>query len=360
MTESVSVKRRRWWIPAAWIVSVVVAGAIGWFAAEQAVTPERLESTEVEAVTVEVVEDTVRQEQSYVVHASWQGAPGGVNGYTGTLTSVNVTGTTVEPGDEIYSVDLEPVFAMEGDVPAFRSLSRNDSGEDVEQLQQFLMDTDYLWGEEPTGTYDGATAEAVRAWSADNGLGNTTEVPRGRVVFLPELPAAIGLDAEVAVGNEVTPGQVLITVVSAEPRFSLPVLQDAAARIQPGMRVEIVVADDIWQAEVDEIVSAEDGSLEALLVPPEDATSICGDQCGELVDVGDSTQLQGTLILVPETSGPAVPTAAVRVDATGSTSVMLEDGRVLPVTVLASSNGQSVVEGVEPGQRVLVREQPEG
>ncbi len=307
---------------------------------------------------MEVVEDTVRQEHTYVVQASWPGTPGGVNGYSGTLTSVNVTGTSVEAGDEIYSVDLEPVFAMQGEVPAFRALTRDTRGDDVEQLQRFLIDENYLGGE-PTGVYDGVTAQAVRSWSANMGLGNTDTVPRGRVVFLPELPAAIGLDSEVTVGNEVAPGQVLINVVSSEPRFALPVLEDAASRIQPGMGVEIAVGDEVWHAEVEEIASAEDGTLEAVLGPPNGEGSICGESCGEVVDQGDATQLQGTLILVPETTGPAVPTAAVRIDASGETFVILENGNEVPVTVLASSNGQSIVEGIDVGERILVREQPE-
>lgn len=349
-----STRRHRWLVPSLWLLSVVVAVAVGWLAAAQAVTPERIELPESAAVTVEVSDQTLRLEQTYVVHAGWLGTPTGINGYDGILTGIDVTGALVEPGDTLFSVDLRSTIAAEGSVPAFRDLAVGARGADVEQLQRFLGQLQHYSGE-PNGVFDQSTAAAVLSWSRATGFGDDRTVPLGRILFLPTLPAHIGPAEGVEIGDIVTAGQQLISVVPPTPQFSLPVLEDAAARIQPGMTVEIPVDDDIWHAEVAELISAENGMIEARLAPADGADSICGNDCAVLVNPGDTAQLQGLLILVPETSGPALPTAAIRADASGQTTVLLEDGTSVPVTVLASANGLSIVDGVETGQRVLVR-----
>lgn len=348
-------RRRRWVVPVLWAVSVIVALALGWAAAVQVTTPEQITMPEQSTVTVEVSEQTLRVEQTYIVNAAWPETSSGINGYAGTLTSVVASGAAVQPGDELYTVDLQPVVGLQGAVPAFRDLEPGIRGEDVKQLQSFLIAGDYLGGE-PTSEYDAATAAAVAAWSEDAGFGAEQTVPRGRVVFLPEMPVNVGLTADVGVGSEVMPGQEVVSVVSSEPRFSLPVLEDAASRIQSGMLVEIAAGSNSWQAQVAELTaSVETGALEAVLEPVEGESSICGDDCADFVASSGGSQLQGTLILVPETTGPAVPTAAIRVDAQGETTVQLEDGSEVGVTVLASADGLSVVEGLDVGQQVTAR-----
>lgn len=355
MNEAAVRPRRRWIVPVLWVLSVIVAAAVAWVAAVQATSPEQLAEPSETAVTVAVAEQTIRVEQVYVVNATWPQSSTGVNGLAGTLTSVDAAGESVQAGDTLYSVDLQPAVAMQGSVPAFRDLAPGARGADVSQLQRFLIEAEYLGGE-PTGTYDPATAAAVLAWSRASGFGDSNTVPRGRIVFLPELPSHVALVDDLAVGSEVMPGQSVIAVVTAEPRLSLPVLADAASRIQPGMLVEIPNGDSHWSAQVSEIVtSADTGELEAVLAPVDGEDSICADACSELAAAGSKSQLQGTLILVPETTGPAIPTAAIRVDAQGETSVLLADGTSVPVTVVASAQGISVVEGLEVGQQVIAR-----
>ena len=49
-----------------------------------------------------------------------------------------------------------------------------------------------------------------------------------------------------------------------------------------------------------------------------------------------------------------VPTSALRVDAHAHTVLIAEDGHVIPVDVLTSTQGQSIVSGIEAGTRIRV------
>ncbi len=344
-------------VGAAWAASVLVAVLLGWWAATQATNPPRIDSPSAQASTVEVTRGVVSVEQAYGIDVAWPSVPVGVNGYAGTLTSIAlaVDGSSVDPGDVVYTVDLAPVVAVEGSVPAFRDMGAGARGSDVSQLQRFLIDAGYLDGSSD-GHYGGSTAAAVNRWSASLGLPQTGMVPLGRIVFVPELPATLAPAPDVRPGLRVMPGDELLIGADAGPQFSFRVLPEAVSRTSEGLRVRIDADGQEWHAEVDRLAAAADGSgtTIAILRGVDEAASICGDECSAAVVLGADVVLPGVLILVPETQGAQVPTAAVVTDASGMTSVTLEDGTVREVTVLASSEGKSIVTGVEPGERVVV------
>lgn len=341
----------------AWLVSVGVAGLAGWWAAGRATNPPQVSLPESMTISVEVTEGTVTVEQAYGIQVSWPASPVGVNGLTGTVTSVAVDaeGQQVLAGDTLYTVDLSPVVAARGSVPAFRDLGPGTEGDDVRQLQQFLRDQGLL-SAEPDGEFGAATARAVSSWSQSIGVGRTDTVPRGRLMFLPDLPAQIAAAAELRVGAVVSPGQELLVGADAQPEFRFTVLPEAVSRTVKGMPVRIEANGTQWDAQVDRLSAATDavGGTVAVLAPVVGTQSICGGACGAAVPLGGEAVLPGTLVLVPKTDGPQVPTAAVRADATGGTFVTLDDGSTRSVTVLASSNGRSIVSGVDVGSRVVL------
>lgn len=77
----------------------------------------------------------------------------------------------------------------------------------------------------------------------------------------------------------------------------------------------------------------------------------CGDDWGELPP-DDSLSLLSSIEVVPQTTGTAVPAAAVHTAADGSTYVVMQDDSRRPVTVKASSNGLVIVDGVTEGESV--------
>jgi len=103
---------------------------------------------------------------------------------TGTLTWIAAEGSTVARGEPLFKINEEPVVALYGAVPMYRTLSNFVGGADVWQLQENLVELGYA-GFAIDGSYTQATATAVLAWQADLGLPQTGMVEPARVVFTP-------------------------------------------------------------------------------------------------------------------------------------------------------------------------------
>lgn len=353
--ENAATGRPRWIVPVAWTASALLAAALGFWSATAATTPPQVAPAESGAISAEVVSGTLAVEQAYGISVAWPAVPQGVNGLAGTLTSIGLApdGGQVGPGDVLYTVDLAPVVAAEGGIPAFRDLAPGAVGEDVRQLQQFLAERGLL-GAAADGRYGAATARAVADWSASLGLGRLDSVPLGRLLFLPQLPAALAPAPDVRVGARVSPGDELLVGAAGAPEFSFIVLPEAVARTTVGMLVRIDANGVEWSAQVDRLAADPDdtGATIAVLAPVEGESSICGEQCSSAVALGSDAVLAGRIVLVPETTGSEVPTSAIRSDVDGSVYVMLDDGSRAPIEIVASADGRSIVTGVEPGQRI--------
>lgn len=348
---------RRWSrVSVAWVIVVALAAGLGWWAGRQATRPPQIEPREARDVTAEVVEGTVLVEQSYGIEAAWPSTPVGVNGLDGTLTSMRVgSGEPSAAGDVAYSVDLQPVVVVQGQVPAFRDLSNGVRGDDVRQLEDFLSAKGYLEAT-PDDRLDDSTGSAVAEWNADLGTASGRVVPLGRVVFVPELPATLVPAESVRVGTRVTAGQEVLAGTGGAPRFTFRVLPEAVTRTSEGMLVSIDAGAESWSAEVDRLADAADdsGGTIAILRPAAGQPSICGPDCSVAVAPGATTVLPGRLVVVPRTEGSQVPTAAIRTDAQGESYVTMDSGQRRTVEVLASSEGRSIVTGVTPGESVVV------
>ena len=348
---------RRWAVPVVWVLTVVTAAAVGWWAGLQVASPPVLEQAVPEPIAVEVVEGTIAVEQAYGINAVWPTEPLAVNGSAGTVTNVTLSasGTRVDVGSSLYDVDLLPTFAAVGDVPSFRDLSRGTTGSDVEQLQNFLATTGRFDGT-VDGVFGAATADAVVRWNVELGLGRSEVVPRGRVVFFPSLPVLAVPTKELRPGAQVSVGDELIQAVSSAPDFSFGVLPEAVSRTTEGMQVTMQVESEVWHAQVIRLGPSAAGGdgIVAVLGPASGASSICAESCAQAVAPGGEAVIPGTLVLVPETTGAEVPTAAVEIDAVGGAFVTGEDGTRIPVKVEASSGGASIVSGVSVGERVIV------
>jgi HlyD family secretion protein len=78
------------------------------------------------------------------------------------ITSVNVAvGKPVRDGQLLGTVSEQPVFVMQGQVPAFRTISLGVSGVDISELQAGLTAAGYSVGYDPKGVYGAGTAAAV-------------------------------------------------------------------------------------------------------------------------------------------------------------------------------------------------------
>lgn len=334
------------------VVAVLAVGAVaGWtLRTLLAPPPDVLAAPDYTVVTAQ--EGTVGRSFQLNVSARWTPEAVLAGQAVGVVTSRELAdGDTVRAGDVLLTVDLRPVVAAEGPVPAFRDLASGVRGEDVAQLQRMLADLGY-YGGPVDGIFGGGVDAAVRAWQRDLGVEPDGLVQRGDIVFVPRLPARLALDPALTVGMGLTGGESMVQVLPQSPVLTIFLPEGQAQLVAPGVAVEIPrEGGGVWQAVIAEVRrEGEAGVPVAVLVGVGDEP-ICGDECDE-VPIVEETLLPSVIHVVPEVSGVTVPAAAVVTTAEGDTAVVLESGELRPVTVVASASGVAVVEGLEVGERV--------
>lgn len=343
-------KHRSAVVAIAWSLTAVAVGSVGWVAGKTAATPPAAAQPSAMPLTVAVEEMTVEATEPYPVHISWPLTSTTPNGRAGTLTSVADLAQPIAEGDTVYTVDLLPVVAAQGEIASFRSLSQGARGKDVRQLEELLIRLGYFHGS-ADDQFDARTSEAVDQWGKDLGLDLDGLVARGMVLFVPTLPARFAHNPEVRIGAEVMPGHEVLKGVAVEPVFTASVLPEAMERFKEGQLITLPASG--YRMLVSRIVDASDGDGMVAELGPEDGKgTICGQGCVDLVEVGGTSNVTGQLEVVPSPTGPGIPTAAIWTDPAGATCVESADGIPKSVTVIASVEGRSVVKGLSVGQTI--------
>ena len=161
-----------------------------------------------------------------------------VNQLGGTLTWVAEEGTTIDRGGVLYRVDEKPVLLLVGELPVYRDLDWNVTGDDIRQLEENLVALGYT---EVTvdGEYTSSTAEAVAALEASVGLDGDGRLTLGEVVFAP---TPVWVDAAaVDLGASVQRGQEVVSVSSTTPVVTVTL--ETADDLAVGQAVSIELPD---------------------------------------------------------------------------------------------------------------------
>lgn len=154
-------------------------------------------------------------------------------------------GQQVDAGDVVVEISGRPVVALQGAVPAYRSLSPGDSGPDVRQLHAALADAG-LDVDEASGRYDDRTAAAVTALFRRAGYTSGGSLSSAEVLIVSTLPASV-VTSTAVLGGEAASSS--IQVASGELRVSADFPAVHAALLQPGARV--VLSSEILGVSVD-------------------------------------------------------------------------------------------------------------
>lgn len=352
-SATASVRRSRWalWC---WALTLVIAIGLGVLFGRWAFAAPTVDDATETPATVTVAEMTVGQSFPLAVSATWVERPFGVGAASGVLTAVEAAdGDMVDVGDRLYTVDLRPVVAAIGDVPAFRDLSQGARGADVAQIQQLLIDTGHLDGD-VDGVYGRSTTLAVRAWQEDMGVTRDGVVRAGDVVFAARLPARVQLADEMYVGTRLAAGDVVMAVLDGEPTFEAVIPSGSSA--DPSLLIEVSFGDETVTAVVTDSRSDQSGNTYWTLAG-EDGSPVCADRCDSVPFNQEEAVYPSRQVVVPEVTGLGVPAAAVWFTASGEPYVVLPDGTDVPVTIVGQGQGGVVLEGLTEGSVVVLADQ---
>ncbi len=331
------------------LVALALAVGGGWWAARATLEPqtESAEAAAPDVVWAEATSSSVGRSLPLSTTLRQPARTVASNAVGGVVLSTSPGEVT--QGDTIYVVAGTPVRVVQGEVPFYRDLARRTKGEDVAQLQQALIDLDYLEAQEPDGDFGWRTEQAVKDWQDDLGLDDTGTIPLGRLVAVDRLPTVVQLGESIVRGATLGGGEEAVLAPTGEQHFVLVVTQDQARMIPAEATVEVTWQDQVWEAVISSSEQDEFGNTEFTLAAP-DGGPVCADACGTLPGDAQVT-LRSEIVIVPEISGTAVPAAAVHTRADGSAYVITEAGET-EVTVRGSGGGVAIVDGIEVGTRV--------
>lgn len=343
------------------VAALVAVGGLGFWAGRTVlVSPEDPLAGEPEPVTYAVAEGRVGRSLQFVAVAEWGLTPLAWNAAVGVVTSVDVSsGDEIAAGQPVYSVDLRPVVAAVGVVPAFRDLAVGAVGEDVAQLQRLLAGLGFCC-DTGDGVFSESTRELVALWQESLGVEGDGVVRRGDVVFVPVLPARVALSEGLTVGVSLFGGEQLLLGVSAAPTFRVPLTVEQRSLVPLDATVWVSYAEGVWEGRVEQAVETPELGRLDLIVTGSEGGSLCGGACADWVSFDQPTDFSAEIVVVPETVGPVVPVGAIGLDAGNQPFVTTAEGVRIDVTIVESAQGVAVVEGVEPGTVILLRAASEG
>ena len=249
----------------------------------------------------------------------------------------------------LYTVDGSPVVALDGALPAWRSMSISSSdGPDIAQLEASLVALGYDPTQKVTvdNHFDSATRTMVKAWQQGLGVDATGIVTLGSVVFLPTSTTVSGVAR--VVGDTVGDGDAVLTLATPTQDVLIDVPTGDEAKVVPGLAVQIGQV----QGSVSRLRSADrNGSVivEAIITP---ATPIDS--------AGNGSAVKVTLTL-PNNSGVLIAPAEAlvsKLDGTYAVEEQAADGSTkwLTVELLGVSGGNVAIrgDGLSEGSKLLV------
>jgi peptidoglycan hydrolase-like protein with peptidoglycan-binding domain len=251
-------------------------------------------------------------------------------------------GDTIRNGRLLAAIDGEPLFALSGNVPAWRDLTPGESGPDVRELQRALAALGYYGDGDTAGYFGSATEYAVSLYYEHLGYTppSTGGVPAADVVFLPSLPATV-VAVNGAAGQQ--PGQPFLELAARGSLSLAGELPPAyAAQVKAGLKATIF----------DELTG-----IRAIGKVSELGTPTTTVPTGTVVDIGSASSSAGSAGSAAD-NGSASSSSSASSGSSGSSEGSGSSGAeaFIPVNIRPSKplaarlNGENVLVTVETGQ----------
>lgn len=247
--------RRRIVVASVCLVAVLGAGGTTWalLSGQPTAASAADEDTATEHRSTSPVTRGDLTESNVFAGTLGYGAPVGVPAAaSGTITWLPDPGQVIHRDEPLYAVDEEPVRAMHGTVPLWRTLEYGDRGQDVAQLNRNLAALGYDVAEDDT--FGKRTLAGVRQWQKDRHRTVTGTIDADDIAFvdgdvrvakvdgtLGQTVGGGGGDAGGAVGGGSAggSGSDVISVTSTSRVVDTTVGQQDADRLTVGAEVSV-------------------------------------------------------------------------------------------------------------------------
>jgi hypothetical protein len=283
-----------------------------------------------------------------------------VNQQAGTFTELPAVGDVVRQGQTLYRVSDNPVVLLDGNTPAYRTLSEGDSGPDVQELNADLVALGCATTQDldPSSDYfSSETAYALEQLQDKLGEDETGTLGLGQAVFLPG-PVRI-TKVQATLGTTAPPGSPVGTATSDQRQVEVDLDATQQSSVKVGDQALVTLPDNqTTPGEVTSVgtVASSSGSGSSATIPvnitlkhPQDAGTL------------DQAPVQVQITTAGVANALIVPVDALLALAGGGYAVETVDARGVHQLVAVSlglfddADGLVQVSGsLSPGESIVV------
>jgi hypothetical protein len=239
------VRRKTWVVAAASVLLAAAAtgGVLVMANAKQATAAAQEPPVNTERVDKGRLSDMISQHGILTYRGRSDGSPYAVfNRAGGTYTKLPDAGDEVDCGDVLYRVDDKPVLLLCGSTPAYRSLSKGDSGPDVTELNANLVHLGYATRAQldpSSHNFSPETASALEKLQSKLGEDQTGSLKLGQAVFLPESVRIATVTGQL--GGTAQPGAQVAQATSDRVQVQVALDPSQQDEVKPGDRAQITL-----------------------------------------------------------------------------------------------------------------------
>jgi hypothetical protein len=270
--------RKRWALAGAAVLVAAVAtgGVVATSGAEQATAAGQEPPVSTATVERGKLSDLISEYGTLAYRARSDGSPYAViNRARGTYTKLPTAGDNADCGDVLYRVNDNPVLLLCGSTPAYRSLSKGDSGPDVTVLNANLVHLGYATRARLNPSSDHfspETASALEKLQARLGEDRTGSLKLGQAVFLPESVRIATVTGQL--GGSAQPGAQVAQATSDTLEVQVALDPSQQDEVKTGDRAQITLPGNTSVTgkvdrlgRVAEVPAGQDGTAGAATIP---------------------------------------------------------------------------------------------